>query len=464
VNDTASVPDPTSPTARGGTAPHLIGLFVVNAVSQYAGASLAVRAFGAMPAAGVAWIRVLTGALVLGAWRRPWRELRHRERDALLLVVAFGIALAAMNLTFYLAIERLPLGTTVAIEFIGPILVAAIAVRGLRNLAALLVAMAGVAMLSKISVSGSALGVGLALAAGMFWAVYIVLAHQVARRGLGMTGLAAAMAVGTVAIAPLAAAPAVESAGHGAVLLLAVGAGLLSSVIPYALDQVLLRRLSRGAFALLLSMLPATATVKELIEFHRFLFPEWDMGLERQLRDRFSMPSQARINTLSKGQARQVALLCAVCHRPELLLLDEPAGGLDPAARREFLETAIQLLNREGSAILFSSHQMSDVERIGARVVLIERGKVCLDRDLARIREDFCVAMVPRSALRDAAVLERAPGCLRVRSSFDSWHAVFERPPEEVSAELQELLGVDGVRCVRLPLEDLFVEMVGAER
>jgi inner membrane transporter RhtA len=265
VNDNASVPDPASPTVRGGTAPHLVGLFVVNAVSQYAGASLAVRAFGAMPAAGVAWIRVLTGALVLGAWRRPWRELRRQEWDALLLVVAFGIALAAMNLTFYLAIERLPLGTTVAIEFIGPILVAAIAVRGLRNLAALLVAMAGVAMLSRISVSGSALGVGLALAAGLFWAVYIVLAHQVARRGLGTTGLAAAMAVGTVAIAPLAAAPAMESAGHGLVLLLAVGAGLLSSVIPYALDQVLLRRLSRGAFALLLSLLPATATVMGLV-------------------------------------------------------------------------------------------------------------------------------------------------------------------------------------------------------
>ena len=211
-------------------------------------------------------------------------------------------------------------------------------------------------------------------------------------------------------------------------------------------------------------VLPATATVKELIVFYRFLFPEWDMGLERQLQDRFSMPSNARIKELSKGQARQVALLCAVCHRPELLLLDEPAGGLDPAARREFLETAIQLLNREGSAILFSSHQMSDVERIGARVVLIERGKVCLNRDLARIREDFCVAMVPRSALRDAAALEHAPGCLRVRSSFDSWHAVFEKPPEEVSAELPALLGVDSVHCVRMPLEDLFVEMVGGQR
>jgi inner membrane transporter RhtA len=218
-----------------------------------------------MPAAGVAWVRVLTGAVVLGGWRRPWRALRGQPVASLLLVVAFGVALAAMNLTFYLAIERLPLGTTVAIEFIGPVLVAAIAARGPRNLVALVVAVAGVATLSRISLSGSPVGVAFAITAGLLWALYIVLAHQVARRGLGTTGLAAAMAVGVVAIAPVAAAPAVESAGHGAVVLLAVGVGLLSSVLPYALDQVLLRRLSRGAFALLLSLLPATATVMGLL-------------------------------------------------------------------------------------------------------------------------------------------------------------------------------------------------------
>jgi inner membrane transporter RhtA len=265
VNHSHSDPDPGSPTVRGGTAPHLVALFLVNAVSQYAGASLAVRAFAAMPAAGVAWVRVLTGAVVLGAWRRPWRGLRGQTAVPLLLLAAFGIVLAAMNLTFYLAIQRLPLGTAVAIEFIGPILVAAIAARGPRNLTALVVAVAGVATLSRISVSGSPVGVIYAIAAGLLWALYIILAHQVARRGLGTTGLAAAMAVGVVAIAPLAAAPALESAGHGAVMLLAVGAGLLSSALPYALDQVLLRRLSRGSFALLLSLLPATATVMGLV-------------------------------------------------------------------------------------------------------------------------------------------------------------------------------------------------------
>ncbi|MGO8685587.1 MAG: EamA family transporter [Candidatus Dormibacteria bacterium] len=237
------------------------------------------RAFAGMPAPGVAWIRVVTGALVLGVWRRPWRELRHQARGALLLVAAFGVVLAFMNLTFYLAIERLPLGTTVAIEFIGPILVAAIAVRGLRNLAALLVAVAGVATLSRISVSGSALGVGLALTAGLLWALYIVLAHQVARRGLGTTGLAAAMAVGAVAIAPLAAAPAFQSASHSSALALAVGAGLLSSVIPYALDQVLLRRLSRGAFAVLVSLLPATATVMGLLVLQQVPQPLQLLGI-----------------------------------------------------------------------------------------------------------------------------------------------------------------------------------------
>jgi ABC-2 type transport system ATP-binding protein len=132
--------------------------------------------------------------------------------------------------------------------------------------------------------------------------------------------------------------------------------------------------------------------------------------------------------------------------------------------RREFLEAVIQLLNREGTTILFSSHQMGDVERIGSRVVLLEEGKVLLDQPLERLREDFCVAMAPLSAVPEAAVLERAPGCLRVRRSADDWHAVFQRPADLAAAELRESLGIDGIRCAQVTLEDLFVEMVGGER
>lgn len=223
------------------------------------------RAFGVMPAAGVAWIRVLTGAVVLCAWRRPWRGVRRRPPEALVLVAAFGVALAAMNLTFYLAIDRLPLGTAVAIEFVGPVLVAAVAARGPRNLAALVLAIAGVATLTRISLSGHADGVAFALAAGVLWAGYIVLAHRVARRGLGTAGLAGAMAVGVVAIAPFGLVPAAANAAKGGILALVALVGILSSVLPYALDQVLLRRLSRGAYAVLLSLLPATATVMGLV-------------------------------------------------------------------------------------------------------------------------------------------------------------------------------------------------------
>lgn len=211
-------------------------------------------------------------------------------------------------------------------------------------------------------------------------------------------------------------------------------------------------------------ILPPRMKIAELIAFHRYLFPHWNDALERQLLDRFALSPGAKVNQLSKGQARQAALLCAVCHRPELLILDEPAGGLDPAARREFLETSIQLLNREGTAILFSSHHMSDLERIGGRVVLLDKGKVRLDRDLDRLRDETCMAMVPRASDPEAAGLGRTPGCLGVRLVFDEWHAVFDGAPDFVRHELHESLGVDGVRCVSMPLEELFIELVGGDR
>jgi len=207
-------------------------------------------------------------------------------------------------------------------------------------------------------------------------------------------------------------------------------------------------------------VLPPRLKIAELIDFHRHLFPLWNEALERQLLERFALATGAKIKHLSKGQARQVALLCAVCHRPELLILDEPAGGLDPVARREFLETSIQLLNREGTAILFSSHHMTDVERIGGRVVLLDKGKVRLNHDLDTLREDVCMAIVPRAAVADAGNLERIPGFLSVRMVKDEWHAVFAAGIDEV----KQALHLGEIQCVSLPLEDLFIEMVGGDR
>jgi ABC-2 type transport system ATP-binding protein len=212
-------------------------------------------------------------------------------------------------------------------------------------------------------------------------------------------------------------------------------------------------------------VLPQNSRIADLIGFHRYLFPQWDETLQRQLLERFALDPGKKIRHLSKGQAREVALLCAVCHRPELLILDEPAGGLDPATRREFLETSIHLLNEEGTAILFSSHHMGDVERIGGRVILLDAGKILLDRDLTRLREEVCVAMIPRGARTpEAGAIQRIPGCLRVRPVFDDWHAVMEGSPAETQRRVSGALGVSDVRCVPMPLEDLFIELTGSER
>jgi ABC-2 type transport system ATP-binding protein len=211
-------------------------------------------------------------------------------------------------------------------------------------------------------------------------------------------------------------------------------------------------------------VLPPRSTIAELIAFHRYLFPSWDDALERQLMERFALSPGSKIRKLSKGQARQVALLCAVCHRPELLLLDEPAGGLDPVARREFLETSIQLLNREGTAILFSSHHMGDIERIGGRVVLLDKGRVRIDRDLDSFREGVCVAIVPVASAPDSAAIERIPGCLGTRRVFKEWHAVMEGEPERIERALQAVSSGNGIRVTRAPLEELFIELVGGER
>jgi inner membrane transporter RhtA len=237
------------------------GLFIGGALAQYVGASLAVLLFAVVPASGVAWLRVLAAAGALAVWRRPWQTRWTARR--LGLAACFGITLAGMNLTFYLAIDRLPLGTAVAIEFCGPIAVATLGSRTRRDAGALGLAIAGVLLLADLHFAGARVGVGLALAAGALWALYIVLGHRLAMETelRPRDGLAAGMAIGAVAFAPFLVAstgPAFAAPWRlGACLLV----GLLSSVVPYALDQLAMTRLPRARFALLLSILPATAAI-----------------------------------------------------------------------------------------------------------------------------------------------------------------------------------------------------------
>ena len=235
------------------------GLFVVGAVSQHLGAAVAATLFDELAPGGVALLRVLGAAAMIVLLRRSWR--RRWEPAVLARAAAFGVSLAAMNLCFYLAVDRLPLSNAVAIEFIGPIAVAAAGARSLRSAGALVLAVSGVVVLAGVEAEGTASGVVFALLAGAFWAGYILLGHRVAHSSAAVDGLGLGMLFGALAISPFGATAVGEALGSPVVLALAVTTGLLSNVIPYRIDQAVMRRIDPHRFAVLQALLPVTATV-----------------------------------------------------------------------------------------------------------------------------------------------------------------------------------------------------------
>jgi inner membrane transporter RhtA len=231
--------------------------FVGSAIFHYLGPSFAVLLFARVQPLGVAWLRIVSAALIFAVWRRPWRAMRSR------LVVAWGVVLAVMNCCFYLAIDRLPLGTVAAIEFLPVIVLAALGTRSVRNALALALAVPGVYLLTDVQLAGEPLGVALAFANALLFALYIVLAHRVAQHsGLGgIDGLAAAMLIAALVATPLSGWAAVPALDDPAAIAAGIGVGVTSSVIPYVCDQLAMRKLARATYALMVSLLPATATV-----------------------------------------------------------------------------------------------------------------------------------------------------------------------------------------------------------
>lgn len=234
-------------------------LFLVSGTTMYVGAALAVGLFDALPAAAVAWLRIVVAALLLGAWRRPWR--RRWARRELAWTAAFGVCLAGMNVAFYIAIDHLPLGTAVAIEFVGPVAVGALTGRGWRERAGIAVAACGVVLLAGATPAADLVGLVAVLVAAACWAGYILLGRRAALGGDGVTTLAVAMAFGALAFLPVLAVPSAPVLGSWSLVGAVVAVALLSSVLPYGLDQVVLRRVGTAVFAVLLALLPATATV-----------------------------------------------------------------------------------------------------------------------------------------------------------------------------------------------------------
>jgi inner membrane transporter RhtA len=237
--------------------------FVGSAVFHYLGPSFAVLLFARVDVLGVAWLRIASAALVFALWRRPWRKLMALDRAGQLLIIALGAVFALMNACFYISIDRLPLATVAAIEFIGPIALALIAARTSRNVAAVLAAALGVYLLTRERFGGQELGVAFAFANAALFTAYIVVAHRVSRRSAmgGVDGLAAAMMFAFVFVSPIGFADAAHVLGDPVAIAAGIGVGVSSSVIPYVFDQLAMARLARATYALFVALLPATATV-----------------------------------------------------------------------------------------------------------------------------------------------------------------------------------------------------------
>jgi inner membrane transporter RhtA len=241
--------------------PHVV--FVGSAIFHYLGPAFAVLLFVRVSPLGVAWLRIVSAAVVFAVWRRPWRKLRSIDRQTRRLLLALGAVFAVMNSCFYIAIDRLQLGTVAAIEFLPVIVLAALGVRSLRNGLALALAVPGVYILTNVQLATEPVGIAFAFANAALFALYIVLAHRISRSTSldRIDGLAAAMLVGAVVITPIGGSGAVHALGDPVAIAAGVGVGVASSVIPYVCDQLAMARLKRETYSLMVSLLPATATV-----------------------------------------------------------------------------------------------------------------------------------------------------------------------------------------------------------
>jgi inner membrane transporter RhtA len=240
-------------------------LLVLGAVASVQfGAALAKSLFDEIGPGGTVFLRVLLAALVLAVIWRP--DLAGRSRAHWRLILAFGFALVAMNLSFYFALDRIPLGIAVTFEFVGPLGVAVAGSRQPLDLLWVALAAAGILLLSDFGGADlDALGVGLALLAGAFWAAYILLSVRVGRAFRGGDGLALAMLAGGAMLAPVGVADAGSDLLAPGVLLLGLAVAILSSAFPYTLEMEALRRMPAGVFGVLMSLEPAMAALAGFI-------------------------------------------------------------------------------------------------------------------------------------------------------------------------------------------------------
>lgn len=256
-------PPPTTPLNRaaGAVPPH--AWFGVSATFHYLGPSFAVLLFPAIGVLGVAWFRIASAALAFAPFTRPWDTWCRADWPTRRLLIGLGMCLAVMNTSFYLALDRLPMSLVAAMEFIGTIGVALWGLRTGRNVLALCFVVLGVFVLIDVKWATDPVGLFWSGLNAALFAGYIMLGHKAAERGAsgGVELLGAAMAIAFLLLMPIGLMEAIAAFGAIELVLAGIGVGICSSVIPYVCDQLAMSRLPRSSFALLLALLPATATV-----------------------------------------------------------------------------------------------------------------------------------------------------------------------------------------------------------
>ncbi|MET8337011.1 EamA family transporter [Streptosporangium canum] len=242
------------------------GLVLLAILSVQVGAGFAKDLFSQLPPSAVVFLRIAMGALIMGVVARP--RLKGLTRVDVGLGVAFGVTLGVMNLSFYEALARLPMGIAVAIEFLGPLGVAVAASRRRLDLLWVALAGSGVVLLAPWGTAASRIswaGIGFALVAAVCWAGYILLSAAVGQRFPGTTGLSFAMIVSFLLIAPVGIGTGGADLFQPELLLIGLGVGLLSSVIPYSIELEALRRMPKQVFGILMSLEPAVAAMVGLL-------------------------------------------------------------------------------------------------------------------------------------------------------------------------------------------------------
>ena len=203
--------------------------------------------------------------------------------------------------------------------------------------------------------------------------------------------------------------------------------------------------------------LPNWMRVGELMSYTQAFFPNWDEVYTEELRQAFDLDSRAKIKTLSRGQRARAALLVALAHRPELLVLDEPSSGLDPVVRRDILGAIIRTIADEGRTVLFSSHLLDEVERVADHVAIIHHGRILLTAPMDEIKEKH-----RRMTLRFGQSLDRPPslvGTLSCVGQGSEWTCICSGESDQLR-RAAEAIGATVVGDAALSLDEIFVSRV----